>query len=90
MTSLITVLSQPGCGACRFVEKTLDAEGLPYTVRDVRQDPAAADLLIGIYQRLRPGQHPSTPVTILGPGDVVIGPVIRDRLRELRGREAAA
>ncbi|MGC5024431.1 glutaredoxin family protein [Tsukamurella sp. DT100] len=85
----ITVLSQPGCAACRFVEKTLDAEGLPYTVRDVRQDPAAEDLLRGIYERLRPGQHPSTPVTILGPGDVVIGPVIRDRLRELRREEAA-
>ncbi len=89
MSESITVLSQPGCGACRFVEKTLDAEGLPYLVRDVRQDPDAADLLIGIYRHLRPGQHPSTPVTILGPGDVVIGPVIRDRLRELRGREAA-
>ncbi|MBX8688102.1 glutaredoxin family protein [Mycobacterium sp. 20091114027_K0903767] len=86
----VTVLSQPGCGACRFVEKTLDAEGLTYEIRDVREDPAAADLLVGIYERLRPGQHPSTPVTILGEDDIVFGPMVRDRLRELRREEAAA
>lgn len=89
MTPTFTILSQPGCGACRFVEKTLSAEGFSYAVRDVREDPAAADLLIGIYARLKPGQHPSTPVTILGEGDIVFGPMVRDRLRELRRAEAA-
>ncbi len=86
----ITVLSQPGCAACRWVEKTLEAEGLAYIVRDVRTDPAGADLLRGIYARLRPGMHPATPVTILGDDGVVFGPDIRSRLRELRGREVAA
>lgn len=85
----ITVLTQPNCAACRWVTKSLDAEGLPYELRDVRTDPAAEDLLRGIYQRLRPGMHPQTPVTILGDDGVVFGPDIRSRLRELR-REAAA
>lgn len=85
----ITVLSQPNCAACKWVTKTLDAEGLPYTVRDVRTDPAGADLLRGIYARLRPGMHPATPVTILGDGDVMFGPDIRSRLRELRQPAAA-
>lgn len=85
----ITVLSQPNCAACRWVTKTLDAEGLPYQLRDVRTDPAGADLLRGIYARLRPGMHPATPVTILGDHDIVFGPDIRSRLRELR-QEAAA
>ncbi|WP_170092339.1 glutaredoxin domain-containing protein [Mycobacteroides abscessus] len=84
----ITVLSQPGCAACRWVEKTLEAEGLAYTVRDVRTDPAGADLLRGIYARLRPGMHPATPVTLIDDG-IVFGPDIRSRLRELR-QEAAA
>ncbi|MCV7204891.1 hypothetical protein H7J71_23025 [Mycolicibacterium peregrinum] len=59
------------------------------TLRDVRDDPSAEDLLVGIYQRLRPGMHPQTPVTIVGDEGVVFGPDIRSRLRELR-REAAA
>lgn len=85
----ITVLTQPNCAACKWVTKSLDAEGLTYQLRDVRQDPAAEDLLVGIYQRLRPGMHPATPVTILGDGDVVFGPDIRSRLRELRQGTAA-
>ncbi|WP_100452032.1 glutaredoxin family protein [Mycobacteroides abscessus] len=85
----ITVLTQPNCAACKWVTKSLDAEGLPYELRDVRQDPSAEDLLVGIYQRLRPGMHPQTPVTILGDEGVVFGPDIRSRLRELRQDTAA-
>lgn len=85
----ITVLTQPNCAPCKWVTKTLDAEGLAYELRDVRTDPGAEDLLVGIYQRLRPGMHPATPVTILGDGDVVFGPDIRSRLRELRQGTAA-
>ncbi|AUN38650.1 glutaredoxin domain-containing protein [Tsukamurella tyrosinosolvens] len=84
----ITVLSQPSCAGCTWVVKTLAAEGLPYVVRDVRTDPEAADLLTGLYATLKPGVHPSTPVTILPDGDVIFGPAIRDRVRHLR-REAA-
>lgn len=84
----ITVLTQTGCAACKWVTRTLDAEGLPYELRDVRQDPAAEDLLVGVYARLRPGMRPATPVTLLD-GDVVFGPDIRSRLRELV-RETAA
>lgn len=84
----ITVLTQPNCAPCKWVTKTLDAEGLAYTVRDVRTDPAGADLLRGIYARLRPGMHPATPVTLLD-GEVVFGPDIRSRLRELRQESAA-
>lgn len=89
MISTVTLLTQPGCGACTFVEKTLQAEGLSFTARDVRADPAAAGLLVGLFERLRPGHHPSTPVTILSPDDVVFGPMVRDRIRELRLAEAA-
>lgn len=50
----ITVLTQTGRAACRWVTKTLDAEGLRYSLRE---DPAAEDLLVGIYQQRRPGTH---------------------------------
>ena len=61
----ITILSQPGCAACRLVEKTVEQAGLTATVRDVREDPAAEALLRDLYDAYRPGHHPATPVTLI-------------------------
>lgn len=61
----ITILSQPGCAACRLVEKTVEQAGLTATVRDVREDPAAEALLRDLYTAYRPGHRPATPVTII-------------------------
>lgn len=61
----ITILSQPGCPACRLVERTVEQARLVATVRDVREDPEAEALLRDVYSAYRPGHHPSTPVTII-------------------------
>lgn len=61
----ITILSQPGCAACRLIEKTVEQAGLVADIRDVREDPAAEALLRGLYDAYRPGHHPATPVTII-------------------------
>ena len=61
----ITILSQPGCPACRLVEKTIEQTGLTATVRDVREDPGAEALLRDLYDAYRPGHRPATPVTII-------------------------
>lgn len=89
MTPTITILSQPTCQPCVFIKKQLAAAGIDYQERNILEDPAAADLLIGIYARLRPGKLPHTPVTLIGADDVVFGPLVRDRIRELQRAEAA-
>lgn len=40
--SVVTLYSQPGCGPCMGVSRALDAQGISYTVRNVREDEAAA------------------------------------------------
>lgn len=89
MIPTITILTQPGCQPCLFIKRRLTAAGISYQERSVVDDPSAADVLMGIYQRLRPGQHPRTPVTLIGDDDVVFGPLVLERLRELRVKEAA-
>lgn len=61
----IIVLSQPGCGPCKFVERTLAKAGVAHEIRDVRADPEAEAWLRGIYDAYRPGDRPSTPVTLI-------------------------
>lgn len=89
MTPTITILSQPTCQPCVFIKKQLTEAGIAYRERNILEDPAAADLLMGIYQRLRPGDHPHTPVTLIGGDEIVFGPLVRDRLREMQRAEAA-
>ena len=38
----ITLYSQPGCGPCVGVERALDSLGVPYEIRNVREDEEAA------------------------------------------------
>lgn len=38
---MVTLYSQPGCQPCRMTARALDARGVDYQVRDVRQDPEA-------------------------------------------------
>lgn len=79
----IIVLSQPGCGPCRFVERTLNKAGLAHEVRNVREDPEAETWLRELYDAYRPGQRPSTPVTVID-GRPVFGTV------DLKGALSAA
>ncbi|WP_157753403.1 glutaredoxin family protein [Gordonia sp. 1D] len=78
----ILVLTQPNCGACKFVEKAIDAAGLDATYRDVRQDESAAEMLVQLLTQHRPGERPRTPVTVID-GEVFVGPGVRDHLRAM-------
>lgn len=83
MSLSATILSQPGCGPCLFVKKTLEAAGVPYVEYDVRTDRAAEVMLLRLYER-RPGQRPATPVTILNAeteSTVVFGAEISSHLK---------
>ncbi|WP_458317875.1 glutaredoxin family protein [Mycolicibacterium brisbanense] len=88
-----TVFSKPGCAPCFWVKKALDQHAVPYIDRDVTADPAALDQLLSLYASRRPGQHPSTPVTLLTSEEgtlTVFGPDISGHLRELTRAPAAA
>ncbi|MGV0675677.1 glutaredoxin family protein [Mycolicibacterium fortuitum] len=89
MNLTITILSQPTCQPCKFIKRQLTEAGIAYQERNVVNDPAAADLLTGIYARLRPGKMPHTPVTLIGESEIVFGPLVLDRLREVQRSEAA-
>ena len=56
---LVEVFTQPGCAACRQVERYLEQRGVPYEVRDVLEDASALDELM---QR----GYMQTPVTRCG------------------------
>lgn len=79
-----TVYSKPGCGPCVAVKKMLELYGVEYIERDVTTDPTAEQTLRDLYAARRPGQHPSTPVTLLTTAEgtlTVFGPDIRGHLR---------
>ncbi len=78
------VFSKPGCAPCTWVKKTLEQHGVTYTDRDVTTDFAAEQTLRMLYEGHRPGQRPSTPVTMLATPEgatIVFGPDIRSHLR---------
>lgn len=84
----IVVYTQPNCGACVFVAKAITAAGLDADYRDVREDEAAAAMLVELFAAYRPGEHPRTPVAVVD-GTPHFGTSLRDHLRS-RGRAAAA
>lgn len=83
----IVVYTQANCGACVFVAKAIDAAGLPAAYRDVREDPAAAEMLVQLFDAYKPGERPRTPVAVVD-GTPYFGTSLRDYLRS-RGRAAA-
>ncbi|CPR93656.1 glutaredoxin family protein [Mycobacteroides abscessus] len=58
------LFTQPGCGACVFVAKDLDAAGIEFVARDVRTDADAAAELVAMFSVRHPGRIPTTPVVV--------------------------
>lgn len=44
----VTMYSTPWCGYCHRLKGQLDREGIAYTVVDIEQDPAAADIVMKV------------------------------------------
>ena len=86
-TPEIIVYTQHNCGACKFVERAIDAAGLSATYRDVREDADAADMLVQLIATHRPGEHPRTPVAVVD-GTPYFGTAVRDHLRHRRSAAA--
>lgn len=84
MTTLpeIVVYTQPSCGACIFVEKSIAAAGLTATYRDVREDADAAERLVQLFAQHRPAERPRTPVAVVD-GTPYFGTAVQEHLRAL-------
>ncbi|MDO3110450.1 glutaredoxin family protein [Mycobacteroides abscessus] len=67
-----TLFTQPGCGACVFAARDLDAAGIEYVARDVRTDADAATELVAMFAVRHPGRIPTTPVAVIG-GETLFG-----------------
>ena len=59
---MITLYSQPGCGPCMGVERTLNRAQVPYTVKDISTDTEAREFIAGLG-------YTGTPVIYGGPDD---------------------
>ena len=71
----VIIYSQPGCSACKAAKEYLSQKGIPYTDKNIREDPDAMRELIEEYKSR------STP-TILIEDEVIIG-FDKERLDEL-------
>lgn len=92
MTLSATVLSKPNCAPCTWVKRSLEQFGVPYIERDVTTDGAAEQTLRDLYASRRPGQHPSTPVTLLVTPEgilTIFGADVRTHLRAAAASTAA-
>ena len=47
-TGQFTMYSTPWCGYCHRLQGQLDREGIEFTVVDIEQEPAAADLVMRV------------------------------------------
>lgn len=79
-TPEIVVYTQPSCGACKFVERAITTAGLDADYRDVREDEAAAAMLVQLFNTHKPGERPRTPVAVVD-GTPYFGTAVRDALR---------
>jgi len=48
MSGSFTMYSTPWCGYCHRLKSQLDREGIEFTVVDIEQEPAAADLVMKV------------------------------------------
>jgi len=44
----VTMYTTPWCGYCHRLKSQMDREGIPYSVVDIEQDPAAADIVMAV------------------------------------------
>jgi len=67
----ITMFSTPWCGYCHRLMGQLDREGIGYTVVDIAEDPAAADLVSTINHG-----NQTVPTVLFGDGSALTNPSV--------------
>lgn len=59
---MLTMYSTAWCGYCHRLKSQLDREGIPYTVIDIEQDPAAAEFVMSVN-----GGNQTVPTVVVTP-----------------------
>jgi len=67
----ITMFSTPWCGYCHRLMGQLDREGIGYTVVDIAEDPAAADLVMTINHG-----NQTVPTVVFSDGSAMTNPSV--------------
>ena len=78
-----TMYSTPWCGYCHRLKSQLDREGIEFTVVDIEQEPAAADLVM----RVNHGNQ-TVPTLVYSDGTAQTNPSViqvKAKLAELAG-----
>jgi mycoredoxin len=82
-TGQFTMYSTPWCGYCHRLKSQLDREGIEFTVVDIEQEPAAADLVM----RVNHGNQ-TVPTLVYADGTAQTNPSViqvKAKLAELAG-----
>ena len=70
-TGQFTMYSTPWCGYCHRLKGQLEREGIEFTVVDIEQEPAAADLVM----RVNNGNQ-TVPTLVYGDGTAQTNPSV--------------
>jgi len=63
--------STPWCGYCHRLQGQLDREGIRYTVVDIAEDPAAADVVMAVNHG-----NQTVPTVIFADGSALTNPSV--------------
>lgn len=77
----VTMYTTPWCGYCHRLKGQLDREGIAYTLVDIEQDPAAADLVMKVN-----GGNQTVPTLVYADGTAQTNPSlgqVKAKLSEL-------
>jgi mycoredoxin len=83
MSGQFTMYSTPWCGYCHRLQGQLDREGIAFTVVDIEQDPAAADIVMQVNR----GNH-TVPTLVYSDGSAQTNPSVKqvkEKLAALAG-----
>jgi mycoredoxin len=78
-----TMYSTPWCGYCHRLKSQLDREGIEFTVVDIEQEPAAADLVMKVNNG-----NQTVPTLVYADGTAQTNPSViqvKAKLAELAG-----
>ncbi len=70
-TASLTMYSTPWCGYCHRLQGQLDREGIRYTVVDIAEDPAGADVVMAVNHG-----NQTVPTVIFADGSALTNPSV--------------
>lgn len=72
MSGQFTMYSTPWCGYCHRLKSQLDREGIPFTIVDIEQDPAAAETVMKAN-----GGNQTVPTLLFSDGTTQTNPSLK-------------